>query len=39
MTKYILIINNYSSYINLIFIDYTNRYNIIIILLLLYLTH
>jgi hypothetical protein len=37
--KRLLIVNNYLSYVNLIFIKYTSRYSIIILIFPLYLTH
>jgi hypothetical protein len=39
ITKRLLIVNNHLSYINLIFIKYTSRYSIIILILSLYLTY
>jgi hypothetical protein len=39
ITKRLLIVNSYLSYVNLVFIKYTSRYNIIILILFLYLTH
>jgi hypothetical protein len=39
ITKRLLIVNGYLSYINLIFIKYTSRYSIIILIFFLHLTH
>jgi hypothetical protein len=39
ITKRLLIVNNYLSYVNLIFIKYVSCYSIIILIFSLYLTH
>jgi hypothetical protein len=39
ITKRLLIVNSYSSYVNLVFIEYTSRYGIIILILPPYSTH
>jgi hypothetical protein len=39
ITKRLLIVNNYLSYVNLVFIEYISCYNIIILILFLYLMY